>query len=233
MIAKRLTMLPSIPISHPITKIDTKDTFEYEGITTITTLAARHLIIGEVTHVSSVFEDEFFGPISFVTVRVDKDMMAEMTEDQVTPARTVSFFQIGGPLTNGAIVKAVGFPLLKGGDYVFLRLMPSGYSVTHNGITVDSCTDEYDTIFFIEDADGGIDQHIIKKCWQGLDVDVMQMTRIVRATLREPHTMRALERQMSELKHCMTKAARVQMVMDQVNKIEASLNLPVFDRQFL
>ena len=128
-------------------------------------------------------------------------------------------------------MEAVGIRLLKQGDYVFLRLVPSGYPVTHNGKTVNSCTVEYGTMYSVEEEGDELDQHIIKKGWQDLDVNVMEMTRIVRTTLKRPEEMRTLEREMSGLRRSMAKEARIQMLMNEVTNIETSLNLPDFQRQ--
>ena len=200
-------------------------TFDFTTMATATMLEATHIIVGEVTDVSFVFEQGVSGPLSLVTVRVDKDIKAEIQrvdnqetrpqerqsseEERERPPRTVSFVQVGGPTSDGDIVEAVGIRLLKQGDYVFLRLVPSGYPVTHNGKTVNSCTVEYGTMYSVEEEGDELDQHIIKKGWQDLDVNVMEMTRIVRTTLKRPEEMRTLEREMSGLRRSMAKEARI------------------------
>ena len=125
---------------------------------TTSTLEATHIIVGEVTHVSFVFEPDNSEPISIVTVRVDKDIKAEIervaneaanpveraSEDADTtlpaelreedlPPETVSFIQVGGPWEDGSWMSVSGMPLLKEGDSVFLRLKPTRFTIRHNG----------------------------------------------------------------------------------------------------
>ena len=69
-----------------------------------------------------------------------------------------------------------------------------------------------------------VDEYIINKAWQGVDVDVMEMARIVRTTLKQPETMRTLERQVNTLEQ----ENRFQTLMDAVAGIEATLDLPPF-----
>ena len=55
-------------------------------------------------------------------------------------------------------------------------------------------------MYAVREEGGKLDKHIIEEGWQGMDVTVLQMTRIVRATLKQPERMRALERRVSKLK---------------------------------
>ena len=220
--------------------------FDFTTLATTTTLEAVHIIVGEVTHVSFVFERGESGPISFVTVRVDKDIKEaiERVDNQATnppekkesngegetPPRTATFVQTGGPYPNGSWVKAAGIRVLKQGDRVFLRLGPTVNLFEYNGQTVNSGTAEFGTTYSIKEEGDDIDQHIIKRGWRGLDTTVLEMTRIVRATLKEPEQMRTFERQMNGFKH-LTKEARLQEVMNKVANIETALKLPPLERQ--
>ena len=225
-------------------------------IATKSTLEATHIVVGEVTHVSFVFFQTGPDPLSIVTVRVDKDIKAEIEraasqatnpagqvskDDGVTPPggleseeddarpETVSFIQVGGPWDDGGWVKAAGLPLLKEGDRVFLRLRPSNYPVRHNGEEYNSVTDAYGAVYYVQTEGDDIGQHVIKKSWQNLDVNVMDMTRIVRTTLEQPETMRTLEREVNGIWGTRTKEAHLQTIMDTVAEIEETLNLPAFD----
>lgn len=53
-------------------------TWDHTAMATISTLEATHIVVGEVTHVSFVFRQNGSEPLSIVTVRVDKDIKAEI-----------------------------------------------------------------------------------------------------------------------------------------------------------
>ena len=247
--------------------------FDFTTLGTKRTLEARHIIVGEVTHVSFVFELQFTGPeygpdgwatsgpLSFVTVRVDKDLKKEIErvdnqetkplegktseKERETPPQTVTCVQVGGPYPlvkflpffEGGWTTAAGIPVLKRGERVFLRLIPTTSPVEHKGQTANSITHEFGTIYSVREEEGELDKHIIERGWRGMDVTVLQMTRIVRATLKQPERMRALERRVSRLKpmpivfdvngqpHRMQSADRLPIVMDEVRAIETELNL--------
>ena len=138
-------------------------TFDFATLNTKRTLEANHIIVGEVTNVSSVFERESYSPSSLVTVQIDKDIKNEIerlenqeqntqgqqveTERQEPGQRTVTFVQVGGPWRGGGWVKVAGFRVLKVGDYVFLRLMPVKTPFEHDGHTINSGTSSYATIY--------------------------------------------------------------------------------------
>ena len=229
-------------------------TWDHTAMATISTLEATHIVVGEVTHVSFVFRQDGSEPLSIVTVRVDKDIKAEIerldnentnpvgrvsdgegdvptpgeTEEESSPD-TVSFIQVGGPYEDGDYVEAVGMPLLKVGDNVFLRLKPSNFTVTHNGQKYNNCTDEYGTVYYVQADGDDVDEYIIKEAWQRLDVNVMDMTRMVRTTLKQPETMRTLERRINGNWNAVTNEVRLQSVMKAVAEIEEELSLPSFD----
>lgn len=231
-------------------------TWDHTAMATISTLEATHIVVGEVTHVSFVFWQEDSEPLSIVTVRVDRDIKAEIerldnenansvgrvseeegdvatpgeTEEEDSTPDTVSFIQTGGPYEDGDWVEAVGMPLLKVGDNVLLRLKPSNFTVTHNGQEYNSCTDEYGTVYYVQTDGDNVDEYIIKESWQRLDVNVMDMTRIVRTTLEQPETMRTLERRINGNWNAVTNEANLQSVMKAVAEIEEELSLPSFDR---
>ena len=228
-------------------------TWDHTAMATISTLEAMHIVVGEVTHVSFVFQQDGSEPLSIVTVRIDKDIKAEIERlentgpvgqvseeegDTTTPGETeeadstpdtVSFIQTGGPYPDGDWVEAVGMPLLKVGDDVFLRLKPSNFTVTHNGQEYNSCTDEYGTVYPVQTVGDDVDKYIIKESWQRLNVNVMDMTRIVRTTLKQPETMRTLERRINKNWHAVTDEANLQSIMKAVAEIEETLSLPSFD----
>ena len=230
-------------------------TFDFTTLATKRTLEAPHIIVGEVTHVSFVFEREEYAPSSLVTVRVDKDIKGDIEradnqetnppqrqasgEEGETPPQTITFVQTGGPWHDGGWVKAQGIRLLKKGDYVFIRLAPTAQPVRHNGQTVNSCTAEYGTTYSVEEKGDGIDEHIIKRSWQRLDMTVLEMTRIVRTTLKQPERMRTLERRVSKLKRPnfididagKAPDPRLPVVMNEVKAIEAELELPLLEEQ--
>ena len=231
-----LTLLLVCSLYYSTAGIYSEDAIDFASLATTMTLNATDLIVGEVIHVSFVFEQNTSGPISLVTVQVDKDMKEAIMradnptenqepEESKADEQTISFVQVGGPLPDGDVVEAAGVRRLKEGDYVFLRLVPSGYPVTHNGQTVHSCTEEYGTMFDVEKTGDNVDQHMIKNVWNRLNISVLDMIRIVRATLRQPEQMRSLDRDMNELKY-LTEEARLEMLMDKVKDIEKVSNLP-------
>ena len=218
-------------------------TWDLTTIATKSTLEATHIVVGEVTHVSFVFFQGGPDPLSIVTVRVDKDIKAEIervvsqatnpvgrvSEEDDSPPETVSFVQVGGPWEDGGWVLTIGQPLLKEGNRVFLRLRPTNYTITHNGQEYNSITDAYGTVYSVQANGDDVDQHIINKGWQRLDVNVMDMTRIVRTTLEQPETMRTLEREVNGIWRDVLKEAHLQTIMNKVAEIEETLNLPPFD----
>ena len=235
--------------------------FDFTTLGTKRTLEATHIVVGEVTHVSFIFEYENWGYLSFVTVRVDKDIKREIEcadnqetkplEGQVsekerkTPPQTVTCVQVGGPYPlfeflpffEGGWTTAASVPVLKRGERVFLRLIPTTSPVEHKGQTANSITHELGTMYAVREEGGKLDKHIIEEGWQGMDVTVLQMTRIVRATLKQPERMRALERRVSKLKRMpfvrdvngrfrrKQPDDRLPIVMDEVKAIETELNL--------
>jgi len=227
-------------------------TWDMTTIATKSTLEATHIVVGEITDVSFVFyHADTTDPLSIVTVRVDKNIKAEIervanavgrvseehdaaapggltSEDDESP-ETISFLQVGGPRENGGRVRAVGLPVLKVGDNVFLRLRPTNYTVSHNGTDYNSITDAAGTVYSVEVDGDDVDQHIIKKGWQELDINVADMTRIVRTTLEQPETMRTLEREVNETRGDVVQDVHLTNIMDTVAEIEETLNLPSFD----
>ena len=247
--------------------------FDFTTLGIKRTLEARHIIVGEVTHVSFVFELQFTGPeygpdgwatsgpLSFVTVRVDKDLKKEIErvdnqetkplegktseKERETPPQTVTCVQVGGPYPlvkflpffEGGWITAAGIPVLKRGERVFLRLIPTTSPVEHKGQTANSITHEFGTMYSVREEGDELDKHIIEGGWRGMDVTVLQMTRIVRATLKQPERMRALERRVSKLKRMpFVQDAQgryrpkqpddhLPVVMDEVTAIETELNL--------
>lgn len=125
-------------------------------------------------------------------------------------------------------MKVSGFRVLKEGDYVFLKLMPVKNPFEHDGHLIKRGTSSFATTYTVVEDGEDPDDHIIRKAWQGLDMTVLQMTRIVRTTLKKPERMRGLERRMSELKH-LAQDARSQTIMNEVMDIEKALSLPPFD----
>lgn len=158
-------------------------------------------------------------------------------ENDAAP-QTVSFIQAGGPWSDGGWVEASGLPLLRRGDYVFLRLKPNkGPQIIHSGKEYNSFIDAYGTVYTVQKRGDDIDDYIIEKGWQKLDFDVLNMTRIVRTTLEQPEVMRTLEREISKLGRILVKGAHIQAmketrsqtVMNKVAEIEEAFNLPPFD----
>lgn len=241
--------------------------FDFTTLGTKRTLEAAHIIVGEVTHVSFVFEYEDWGPLSFVTVRVDKDIKREIErvdnqetkplegkaseKERETPPQTVTCVQVGGPYPmfkflpffEGGWTTAAGVPVLKRGERVFLKLIPMTSPVEHKGQTANSITHEFGTMYAVREEGGELDKHIIEKGWQGMDVTVLQMTRIVRAALKQPERMRALERRVHGLKRMpfvqdargryrpKQPDDRLPIVMDEVTAIETELNLLRLEEQ--
>ena len=235
--------------------------------TTDMTLEARHIIVGKVVHVSFVFEQGFSGPQSLVTVRVDKDLKKAIEradnqqtnppqrqaskKDRKTPPQLVTFVQIGGPyrlfdflpFPSGDWVTAAGVDTVKRGERVFLKLLPITSPVEHNGKTADSYPQDRGSIYSVRGKGGELDEHIIERGWLGMDVTVLQMTRIVRATLKQPERMRTLARRVSKLKRMpfvrdvngrlrrKQPDDRLPVVMDEVKAIEAELNLLQLEEQ--
>ena len=227
-------------------------TFDLTAIVKEMTVDATHIIVGKVTHVSFVNDDS----LSLAKVRVYKDMKAEIErvdnqetdppEAHKTACQTVTFVQVGGPypLIKGVPfftideVKAAGSRVLKRGEYVFLRLQPTHNPVRFNGKTVNSGTLERGTMYSVREAGEELDKHIIERGWLGMDVTVSQMTRIVRATLKQPERMLVLARHVKGLGRMpfvqdaqgryrpKQPDDRLPIVMDEVTAIETELNLP-------
>ena len=225
--------------------------------TTDMTLEARHIIVGKVVHVSFVFA----GSQSLVTVCVDKDIKREIEradnqqtnppqrqaskKDRKTPPQLVTFVQVGGPyrlfdflpFPSGDWVTAAGVDYVKRGERVFLKLLPTTSPVEHNGKTADSYPQDRGSIYSVRGKGGELDEHIIERGWLGMDVTVLQMTRIVRSTLKQPERMRTLARRVSKLKRMpfvfdvngrlrpKQPDDRLPVVMDEVTAIETELNL--------
>ena len=228
-------------------------TWDMTTIATKSTLEATHIVVGEVTDVSFVFyHADVTDPLSIVTVRVDKDIKAEIervanavgrvskendaaapggltSEDDDESLEPITFLQVGGPKEGGGRVRAVGLPVLKVGDYVFLRLRPTNFTVSHNGTDYNSITDAAGTLYSVEAVGDDVDRHIIKKGWQALDINVGDMTRIVRTTLEQPETMRTLEREVNATWGDAEQAVHLNNIMATVAEIEETLNLPSFD----
>ena len=238
----------------------------YTKTTTDMTLEARHIIVGKVVYVSFVF-DQGYGSQSLVTVRVDKDIKREIEradnqqtnppqrqaskKDRKTPPQLVTFVQIGGPyrlfdflpFPSGDWVTAAGVDNVKRGERVFLKLLPTTSPVEHNGKTADSYPQDRGSIYSVRGKGGELDEHIIERGWFGMDVTVLQMARIVRATLKQPERMRALERRVSKLKRMpfvrdvngrlrrKQPDDRLPIVMDEVKAIETELNLLQLEEQ--
>ncbi len=218
-------------------------TFDLTAIVQEMTVDATHIIVGKVTHVSFVNDDS----LSLVKVRVYKDIKAEI-EGKI-PQKTVNFVQDGGPYplikgvpffsVNG--VRVVGFRTLKRGEYVFLRLQPTHHPFRFNGKTLNSCTQSKGTTYSVREEGDNLDKHIIEAGWLTMDVTVLQMTRIVRATLKQPKRMRALAGRVSKLKRMpfaydaqgrfrpKQPDDRLPFVMDEVKAIETELKLPPLD----
>ena len=220
------------------------DAFDFTTLNTKRTLEARHIIIGKVTHVSSVFKRGEYLPSSLVTVRIDKDIKEQIDrltnqgltpksegEKQTPPRRTVTFVQVGGPRRDGTgWVKVSGFRVLKEGDYVFLKLMPANDPFERDGHSINSATSSFATMYTVLRDGNDVDSHIIPNAWQRIDMTVIQMARIIRATLKTPELMRDLERRLSGLKH-LAQDVRIQDVMNEVMDIEEGLSLPPFDNE--
>ena len=220
-----------------------ESTVDFDALATTTTLKATHLIVGEVIEVSFVFEKErgnaTTGLLSIVKVRVVSDMKKTIEDAEAVAAaenvdgesdgddaseQFVFFTQRGGPYEAGGMVEAVGFPLLEVGDYVFLRLSPRTWVITHNGVTVESCIEMFGTVYEIDKNDSDdITDHIIVKSWKDLDLSVNDMTRIVRATLKRPDEMKRFERD--------SNAPTKEVLMSRVGAIETALNLPQLELQ--
>ena len=229
-----LILALSLICYHAFASLVDESTVDFDVLATTTTLKATHLIVGEVIEVSFVFEQEIdggtTGPLSIVKVQIASDMKkmiehAENDEDEDdTPEQFVSFSQLGGPYEGGGVVEAVGFPLLEVGDYVFLRLSPRRWALTHNGVTVESCIEMYGTVYEIDKkGSDDIANHVIVKAWKNLDLSVDDMTRIVRATLKRPDEMKRFERD--------SNAPTKEALMSKVGTIEIALTLPELKRQ--
>ena len=199
--------------------------FDLTTIVKEMTVDATHIVVGKVTHVSFVNDDS----LSLVKVRVYKDMKAEI--EGKTPSKTVTFVQVGGPypLIEGVPfltvdrVTAVGYRTLKRGEYVFLRLQPTRHPFRFNGKTVNTGTDAQGTTYSVREEGDGLDKHIIEKGWLGMDVTVSQMTRIVRATLKEPERMLALAGHVKGL-------GRMPLVSDEkgrISRLQPDTRLPI------
>ena len=237
-----LILALSLICGHIFASLIDESTVDLDALATSMTVNATHLIIGEVVDVSFVFEKErgnaTTGLLSIVKVRVVSDMKktiedAEAVEnvdgesdgaEDDASEQFVFFTQRGGPYSGGGMVEAVGFPLLEVGDYVFLRLSPRTWVITHNGVTVESCIEMFGTVYEIDkNGSDDIADHIIVKSWKNLDLSVDDMTRIVRATLKSPDEMERFERD--------SNAPTKEVLMSRVGAIETALALPELERQ--
>ena len=228
------------------------DAFDFTAIDTHTTLEARHLIVGEVIDVSFVADYGWeIDPLSLVTVRVDCDMKKDNQETAPPERRassespktpTVTFLQTGGTYSDGGRVTVASVRTLRRGESVFLRLVPSFKSFEHHGQMIETRTLDVATVYTVEQEGDNLEQHIIKRGWQGLDVTVLQMARIVRATLKRPRRMWTFERCVNGLKYprrkpwqkrdaLMSPDPRLAIVMGEVAAIEAALNLSTISLQ--
>ena len=244
--AQRFVMLTlmltlSLVCLHSPASLYPENTFNFKTLPTTSTLDATHLVVGEITHVSFVFEIVFSegpeysssGPLSIATLRIDWDMKETIDRAEnpneprsVNETDTVSFVQVGGPLPDGDVVYASGYRLLKEGDYVFLKLVRSNYPVTNQGVTVHASTREHGTMYDVKKkGKDNVGKHIITRGWNKLDVTVLDMNRIVRSTLKKTEAMRSLDEEMNSLHH-LGDQARLQMLMDKVEEIERELELP-------
>ena len=242
-----LSLAPFLTTSYALQVVD--GSVDLNTIATTSTLDATHLVVGEVIHVSFVFQMDVdggtTGPLSIVTLRVDWDMKKEIEGAENDPPKkgksdeepeqvveeleqVVLFSQIGGPYPDGDYVEAAGIRLLELGDYVFLRLSPTTFPITNSAVTVNNCTKAFGAVHTVDDeGNEDIDQHIIKKGWRSLDLTVVEMTRIVRATLKRPEEMRAFERDLTGP----TKELRYKALMDKVKSIEGDLSLRELNHQ--
>lgn len=217
--------------------------FDFTTLDTKRTLEAMHIVVGEVTHVSTVFKRGDYLPSSLVTVRIEKDIkhLIEHIENQgvksdaegerqKSPRRTVTFVQVGGPREDAGWVKVSGFPLLKQGDYVYLKLIPVKQPFDHGGHSIDSATSSFATNYTVLKDGADVFDYVIPSAWQRVDMTVLQIARVVRATHRKPERMRDLERRLSGLKH-LAQDVRIQDIMNEVMDIEEGLNLPSLDNE--
>ena len=237
-----LILALSLVCLHSPASLYPEGTFDFKTMPVTSTLDATHLVVGEITDVSFVFELVFSeepteysssGPLSIATLRIDWDMkeVIDRAENPKKPKSenetgTISFVQVGGPAADGHVVEAGGYRLLKKGDYVFLKLVRSNYPVTNNGITARVTTREHGTMYDVEEkGKDNVGDHIILNAWSKLDMTVLDMTRIVRATLKKTEAMRQLNEKMNRLRN-LAEAAQLQMIMDKVGEIEKELKLP-------
>ena len=117
-------------------------------------------------------------------------------------------------------------------------LLPTISPVEHNGKTANSSPHDSGSIYPVQKTGKIVDEHIIERGWMAMDVTVLQMTRIVRATLKQPKRMQALAARVSQLKQMpfgydsqgrfrpKQPDDRLPFVMDEVTTIERELNLP-------
>ena len=145
------------------------------------------------------------------------------------------------PFPDGDWVTAAGVRTLKRGERVFLKLLPTTSPVEHNKRIANSYPCDHGSIYSVQVEGEEVDKHIIERGWLGMDVTVLQMTRIVRATLKQPERMRTLARRVSKLKRMpfvqdargryrpKQPDDRLPVVMDEVKAIETELNLPPLD----
>ena len=221
----------------------TEDTYDFTALGTQWTIKAQHIVVGEVTNVSFVFQYDEFDPLSAVTVRVDSNITEAIkrannpgtnppqreNSEEDTP-QTLAFVQTGGPHPDGTITQAVGVRVLDVGDKVFLRICPTIEPIHNNGQVYNLGVGDYGTTYSLEESGNTLDQHTISRGWKGLDTTVIEMARISRATLKQPEQMRTFERQMKQFRH-LEKAVRLQKVMNKVATIEAALNLSTISIQ--
>ena len=236
-----LILTLSLVCLHSPASLYPEGTFDFKTIPITSTLDATHLVVGEIADVSFVFELVFSeapeysssGPLSIATLQVDWDMK-ETIDSAENPKKpksenqtdTISFVQVGGPTVDGHVVEAEGYRLLRKGDYVFLKLVRSNYPVTNEGVTAHVSTREHGTMYDVEQkGKDNIGGHIIINAWRKLDITVLDMTRIVRATLKKTEAMQLLNEKMNRLRN-LAEEAQLQTIMDKVEEIEKELKLP-------
>ncbi|MBI1928582.1 hypothetical protein HYR99_30610 [Candidatus Poribacteria bacterium] len=237
-------------LSIPPGDASSEEEIDFTTIGTQRILEAKHIIVGEITSVSFVFQfsESQYSPLSFVTIRLGQDSKQEIgrvekqeveREDKTDKDNsTLTFVQNGGPNPDGTITQIAGVHVFQPGERVFLYLAPTIHPIEQAGQKADNFSPYIHGWFPVKQRGKTVDENIIQQGWQGLDITVSQMTRIVRATLKQPEQMRTLERRMNALGRTirpqmskqgpvqMPPDARLDIVMGEVTAIEKELNLP-------
>ena len=216
---------------------------DFATIGTRRILEAKHIVVGEVIDVSNVFQatKDHYSPISFVTFRVDLDIKnaierAEKTsnaENQKPPADglTLTFAQNGGPNPDGTWTEVAGIHLFKPGERVLLFLAPTLQPLRNENREVKVYSPYVHGYFAVEQTGKSVYENKIEYGWQRLDMTVLEIARIVRATLKQPERMRRLEQQVHELRKIQMPKEGVQGVaLSEVTAIEAEFNLPSLEK---